>query len=105
VALITYYSNRLEILAAELSTIVSRPLASPLAAEIIIVQNTGMARWLSMYLARQLKITANIRFPFPSAFLWDMLRSLLPGVAETSNYDRPVLTWRVLNELQDLPAD
>jgi exonuclease V gamma subunit len=45
VALITYYSNRLEILAAELSTIVSRPLASPLAADIISVQNTGMARW------------------------------------------------------------
>ena len=102
VPLITYYSNRLEILAAELATLVSKPLRSPFDEEIIIVQSNGMARWLSMYLAQNLGISANVRFPFPSGFLWEILRQLLSDVPETSSYDRPILTWRIMELLQNL---
>lgn len=79
-----YHSNRLEHLADQLAAVVRQPPASPLASEIIIVQSQGMARWLSLYLAQQLGICANIRFPFPASFLWDMFRRVLIQVPETA---------------------
>ena len=39
-----YTSNRLEILAKQLATVVQTPLADPLSPEIIVVQSRGMER-------------------------------------------------------------
>ena len=46
-----YTSNRLEILAQRLAEVLGRPLASPLDREVIVVQSSGMERWLSMQLS------------------------------------------------------
>jgi len=61
-----YTSNRLEILAEQLATVLSTPLASPMEPEIIVVQSQGMERWVSMELARHFGICANTKFPFPA---------------------------------------
>ena len=48
-------SNRLESLAGALAERLRVPLCSPLAAETVLVQSQGMARWLKLELARRLR--------------------------------------------------
>src|SRR5512136_2803033 len=97
--LIIHHSNRLERLAEALAEALREPLASPFDQEVIAVQSTGMARWLSMELAGRLGISANIRFPFPARLVWDLFRALLPDAPERSPYDREVMTWRLMGLL------
>ena len=61
-------SNRVETLAAHLSDLLRKPLAEPLAADVIMVQSHGLERWLSLELAKTLGVSANITFPFPIPF-------------------------------------
>ena len=102
--LIIHYSNRAENLAQVLTEILHIPQQRTLAEDIVVVQSLGMARWLSMYIADQLGICANIRFPFPTAYTWEVLRLLLGknNVPEITRFDKPVLTWRLLTALQQL---
>lgn len=100
--LITYYGNRLENLADRLAATIASPLASPFAEEIVVVQSNGMARWLCLHLARELGVCANIRFPFPASFIWEMYRKVLDEVPETSAFDAAVLTWRLMDQLRVL---
>jgi len=62
-----YTSNRLEQLAHQLTDALSTPLKSPLAPEVIVVQSRGMARWVSLQIAKISKICMNYEFPFPRA--------------------------------------
>ena len=81
-----FTSNRLEILAEKLAEILSKPLASPLQREIILVQSKGMERWVSMELARHNGICANCWFPFPNHFVYAMFREVMPDLGETSPF-------------------
>lgn len=98
-----YTSNRLEILAEKLAQIIKSPVSgltlSPLSPEIIIVQSRGMERWLSMELARQNGVCANCRFPFPNAFLDDILKRFFPDISETSIFEPEVMTFSFLKIL------
>jgi exodeoxyribonuclease V gamma subunit len=91
--------NRLETLLEELVIVVGKPLPSVLQSEIIVVQSLGMARWLSLELAKQQGICANMRFPFPQKFLSDVFRVALPETPESKDFDRPMMTWRLMNVL------
>jgi exodeoxyribonuclease V gamma subunit len=91
--------NRLETLLEELVVVVGKPLPSVLQSEIIVVQSLGMARWLSLELAKQQGICANMRFPFPQRFLSDVFRVALPETPESKDFDRPMMTWRLMNVL------
>jgi exodeoxyribonuclease V gamma subunit len=106
--LVTYHSNRLEKLAEHLVSLVQVPVyGSPLAPEFIVVQSTGMARWLSMRLAERLGVCTNIRFPFPAAFLWQLFRSVLRGIPDLSPFDPRVMGWRLMglfDEVMEQPA-
>lgn len=96
-----YTSNRLENLAQALAENVGRPLRSPLEPEIILVQSQGMARWLKLQLAQQHGICSNCQFPFPRAFCYDTLRTVmgdLPAAAEEL-YDPEVLIWQVMKKI------
>jgi exodeoxyribonuclease V gamma subunit len=99
---IVYHSNRLEVLADQLATLVRQPTDAPFVPEIIIVQSLGMARWLSFRLADRLGVCANLRFPFPAAFIWDIFHRVLTSVPETSPFASEVLTWRLMTLLGDL---
>ena len=91
-----YTGNRLEILAGQLAELIRHPLSSPLNKEIILVQSRGMERWLSMELARHQGICANIRFPFPNAFLHEIFSAILPEYREAPDYDPEVMAWRIM---------
>ena len=76
-------------------TVVRRPLPFVLQPEIIVVQSLGMGRWLSLQLAKEQGICANVQFPFPRRFLSDVFRVALPETPEGRHFDREIMTWRV----------
>lgn len=97
-----HQSNRLENLFDALCRIIARPLPDPLAAEQIVVQNQGMAQWLSRMIALRTGISANIQFPLPARFMWDIFDSQLELPEDIHDFDQPVLLWRILGILPDL---
>jgi exodeoxyribonuclease V gamma subunit len=98
---ILHHGNRLEALADELARLLAEAPADPLQAEVIITQSRGMARWLSLRLAQRLGVAANLRFPLPGAFVWDVLQAHTGGGA-APGYTREALAWRVLRLLPGL---
>ncbi len=100
-----YQSNRLEPLFTALCEILAQPLQDPLAAEIIVVQNPGMARWLSHRLAEDVGIAAHIRFPLPASFIWEVYSLTLPELPDLSAFDKNVLIWRIVGALQSLAKE
>ncbi len=94
--LTVHYSNRLDTLAEELASLTRRPLASPFSPEIVLVQSRGVARWLSLRLADETEICANVRFPFPNAYAGELYRAFAPDAPETSAFDPQILVWRIL---------
>jgi exodeoxyribonuclease V gamma subunit len=81
---IVYRSNRLEVFADQLAALVCQPTNSPFVPDTIIVQSLGIARWLPFGLAEHLGVCAHRWFPFPAAFVWEILRGMLTNVPKTS---------------------
>jgi len=77
------------------------PPSNPLAQEIFVVQNHGMARWLSLYLAEERGVAANLKFEFPAERIWALIRVLEPDVPETLPSDRGPMAWSILQILRD----
>ena len=94
-----FTSNRLEVLADELAGVLQTPLASPLAAEVIVVQSRGMARWLSMEIARRRGICANVRFPFPKAFVEEAFTALAGPPPRETAFSPETMTWKIMRLL------
>lgn len=101
-----YHSNRLEQLTDLLADTLRQPLADPLATETIVVQHPGMGRWLSLQLARRLSVCANMAFPLPAGFVWQLLRQLLDDVPEVDGFKPELMQWRLFERLASpLPAE
>ncbi len=94
--LTVWQGNRLETLAELLADVVRRPLATALTPDVVVVQNAGMARWVSLQLARRLGVCANVRFRLPAAFLWETYRAVAPAGAEVSAVAPEVATWHLM---------
>jgi len=96
--LFTYYSNRLEALATQLIAVFDQPQlgTNALTPLTVLVQSSGMARWLSLQFARQSGVAANVRYPFLASFVWDVYRSQCPALPRESTSDKPILIWRLL---------
>ncbi len=99
-----FASNRLEVLAQELADRLRRP-GDPLQTDIIIVQSRGMARWLSLAIARRNGIAANCRFPFPQAFIDTLFADLFDYDPAEDPFEPGVLTFMVMRELPALVAN
>ena len=100
-----YHSNRLEILFDYLAAVVDQPVPSLLTPEIVIVQSQGMARWLSLELARRQGVCANLECPFPAAFIWRLYRAMDDTLSDTSAYEVGPLVWALLGRLPALLQD
>lgn len=102
-----YHSNRLDVLEALMEFIVERehPL-DPFEPEMVLVQSTGMAQWLQMSFAQKFGIAANIEFPLPASFIWDMFVRVLPDIPKQSAFSKQSMSWKLMSILPDmLPRD
>lgn len=97
-------SNRLEVLADELARDLNAARVDPLEARTVIVQERGVARWLSFALAERLGVAANIDFPFPAGTVWSLFGRVLNDVPKESPFDPAVMLWRLIKQLDNPSA-
>jgi len=97
-----HQSNRLEVLLQQLRAVIRAPLADPLAPEIIVVHNPGMAQWVARQLAVACGIAAHLHFPLPARFIWDLVQRLTGAPSEEDRFRKAVLRWRIAGLLPPL---
>ncbi|HDG1681379.1 TPA: exodeoxyribonuclease V subunit gamma [Kluyvera ascorbata] len=101
-----YHSNRLDVLEALMEFIVEQDrLADPFEPEMILVQSTGMAQWLQMTLSQRFGIAANIDFPLPASFIWDMFTRVLPEIPAESAFNKQSMSWKLMTLLPGMLED
>ncbi|MGL6315817.1 exodeoxyribonuclease V subunit gamma [Vibrio sp. WXL103] len=95
-----YHSNQIDVLKTLLVELIKRdPLPNPLQSEQILVQSPGMSQWLKMALADELGVAANIDFPLPATFIWNMFTQVLADVPERSAFNKEAMVWKLLTIL------
>jgi len=94
--LCVHVGNRLDRLAKQLANLLQTPISSPVAPEIIVAQSRGMERWVSMSLAREHGIAANLSFQFPKTFVNEIFKKAVPDAPETSVFDRDIMTFQLM---------
>ncbi len=103
--LILHHSNSLSQLSQILLHQLAEPVASVLKPELILVQNPGMKRWLQEQISQTLKVAANLEFPLPSRFIWDVFLSQFDDITDLSVYDAQILRWRIMQLLNRSSTD
>jgi len=93
--LFLHQSNRLELLFHQLCDVMREPLDDPLAPEIIVVHNQGMAQWVAQQIAFATGIAAHLHFPLPARFVWDLFHRISGEVPDEDLFAKPVLRWRI----------
>ena len=96
-------SNQLEQLKNQFSNLIKTPLSSTFATEIVVVQNAGMARWLSMQMADISGISANTEFLFPAEFMWRLLRLVSNDIPENNQCTPDTMRFHIMRELSQHP--
>ncbi len=91
-----YQSNKIEALLAQLVKLLLQQECSPLKSQTVVVENPGLAHWLKMQMAHSLGIAANIEFPMPSRFFWQVQRTVQPELDDESVFSKDTLTWLAL---------
>ena len=94
-------SNQLEQLADTFSLVVNTPLSHVFTPEMVVVQNAGMARYLSLQVADSSGISANMEFPFPAEFMWRLLRLVSPDIPEESQCTPDTMRFHIMDELTE----
>ena len=91
-------SNRMEQLALALVEQLRAHPAAPMQREWVLVPHPGMADWVQMVLAQQLGVCAQVEFPLPARWLWQLLLAFKVVEAQevVSPFHRDSLRWRVL---------
>lgn len=99
--LFLYTSNKLETLLDKLSENMRISPLHPMQPEVIIVQSKGMERYIHLEIARKNKISANILFPFPKPFVYEIFQKKY-ALPETSPFSPELLTWKIMKVLPGL---
>ncbi|AIW18004.1 exodeoxyribonuclease V subunit gamma [Vibrio coralliilyticus] len=98
-----YHSNQVDVLKSLLVELVRlNPLENPFEQEQILVQSPGMSQWLKMELAKEFGVAANIEFPLPATFIWNMFTQVLPDVPQRSAFNKEAMTWKLMFILPSL---
>ena len=99
-ALTILSSNRVETLQENLCYHLTERLpANPFAAEIIVVPTYAMARWLNLRIAQQQGVAANIDYPLPAGWVWQLSASILESVPEQDPLEPALASWKIFNLL------
>ncbi|MFT7528275.1 MAG: exodeoxyribonuclease V gamma subunit [Arenicella sp.] len=96
-------SNRVETLQQSLSyRICSQMLSDPFEPEVIIVPTFAMARWLNLKIAQQQGVAANIEYPLPSAWIWQLATSVLEDAPKQDPLSHDTMSWKIFQCLPEL---
>jgi exodeoxyribonuclease V gamma subunit len=96
-------SNRVETLQKSLCHLLRfQMLSNPFDPDIIIVPTFAMARWLNLKIAQQQGIAANIEYPLPSAWIWQLATSVLEDTPKIDPLSRDVMSWKIFRSLPEL---
>ncbi len=102
-----YHSNQVDVLKSLLVELIRlNPLENPFQSEQILVQSPGMSQWLKMELAKEFGVAANLDFPLPATFIWELFTKVLPDVPKRSAFNKEAMTWKLMQILPtqfDLP--
>ncbi|MCC2604550.1 exodeoxyribonuclease V subunit gamma [Planctobacterium marinum] len=79
-------------------------LVALLQPDTILVQSPGMSQWLKINIANTLNIAANIEFPLPSSFIWQLYQASIEDLPDESAFNKQFLTWKILQLLPQLLA-
>ncbi|MES2349073.1 MAG: exodeoxyribonuclease V subunit gamma [Pseudomonadota bacterium] len=105
--LLILHGNQMEPLrAAVFQWLRNHPLGA-LESDIFLVQSNGVAEWLKIALAEEMRVCAATRVALPARFLWETYRGMLgrDRVPVRSAFDKGPLTWRLMRLLPTLLAD
>ncbi|CAN7583196.1 exodeoxyribonuclease V subunit gamma [Duganella sp. LjRoot269] len=105
--LLILHGNQMEQLrAAVFQWLRNHPLGA-LESDIFLVQSNGVAEWLKIALAEEMRVCAATRVALPARFLWETYRGMLgrDRVPVRSAFDKGPLTWRLMRLLPTLLAD
>ncbi|PCI27450.1 MAG: exodeoxyribonuclease V subunit gamma [SAR324 cluster bacterium] len=98
-----FSSNRQEALIQQLAeTLQNNPLPNPLTPELIMVQNHGMQRWVSLELARINGIEANTKYLFPNELLQISFQEIIPNYQAPQRQEEDLLIWKIMEILPSL---
>lgn len=95
-------SNKMECLAESLISCLqetSMSGASVFDPDHILVQSPGMSQWLKIQIAETLGIAANIDFPLPSSFIWQLYQQHIQDLPDQSAFTKPNMTWKLMSIL------
>lgn len=90
-----HFSNRTEALAERLLAALAADSGDPFAVDTVIVPSAGLRRWLTLAIARDAGLCANVRFDFLAQWLWRQVAALVPRTQPESPFQTALLTWRV----------
>ncbi|MDJ0832603.1 MAG: exodeoxyribonuclease V subunit gamma [Gammaproteobacteria bacterium] len=95
-----HHSNKLTQLVEILLDQMGKQQLGVLEPEQILVQNPGIKRWLQQQISQRHALAANIEFPLPSRFIWDIFLDQF-DVEQLSAYDDEVLRWTLMQLLHE----
>ena len=96
-------SNRVEILKDCLAErLAEAPLGDPFAREVVVVPTFAMGRWLNLRLAQSHGIAANIDYPQPGEWVWDLAGEVLGDLPHRDPYSADTMSWRLFALLPEL---
>ena len=95
-------SNKMECLADSLISCLQETAGQGVSVfdpDQILVQSPGMSQWLKIQIAEKLGIAANIDFPLPSSFIWQLYQQHIQHLPEQSAFTKPNMTWKLMSIL------
>lgn len=96
-------SNRVEALQRSLSShLCTQMLRNPFETEVIVVPTFAMARWLNLKIAQQQGIAANIEYPLPAGWIWQLATSILDDSPKIDPLSRDSMCWKIFRHLPEL---
>jgi exodeoxyribonuclease V gamma subunit len=74
---------------------------NPLQPKRVVVPSMSVGRWLTMRLAEGRGVCANFERVLPASLAWQLYRQLNPSLPDVSDFDQPVMLYRILGLLSD----
>ncbi|HMI76931.1 MAG TPA: exodeoxyribonuclease V subunit gamma [Buchnera sp. (in: enterobacteria)] len=92
-----YQASRFDILLDQVCKVIAeKPLPNPLQSEIFLVKNIETSHWIKLYIAKKLKISANIKFFTPKKFILKLFKTTISKKSNNIILNQSIITWTIM---------